>query len=427
MNAPKKPGTDLNALKARLAKKGGDAPAAAAPAAPAAPAPAAAAPKAAPPRPGVKKPPADPNFIPAPGEQSPPALDLPPPGEVALPIDIPAPGEVSRPASAPVAAAAPPAKKVLNVDPDAAPFGADIGGGFDPNAGVIGGGDVGEIQQRGNKGLVALAAGAALILGVVVGYLFNQISSKGAQVKAGKDKGAVMFTEAQAVANMRKDISLKIDDIGKNIVAKPDEAAKTLEELNKTAFEKTPNVETLFGWQLAAINADGIRKTFLLYNEASGLRVDLGYLTGFVAGNVQTLANGGPRVFAVMFKGKGAVLVERLEPMCGDPKAPAACASGKEGEAIGFNVRVDPNAAPAFAALGSEDGQIQPLLPDGGVYLAAIGSSPEANAQKTAGILFARVKERLEAMSKAEGRALKALQKYSDDPNVDGPAGDLED
>lgn len=427
MNAPKKPGTDLNALKARLAKKG-DAPAAAAPAAAAA-APAAAAPKVAPPRPGgVKKPPADPNFIPAPGEQAPPPMDLPPPGEVALPIDIPAPGEVAQPR--PVAAAAPaqPAgKKVLSVDPDAAPFGADIGGGFDPNAGVIGGGDVGEIQQKGNKGLIALAAGAALLLGIAVGYLFQQITSKGAQVKAGKDKGAVMFTEAQAVADMRKDISLKIDDIGKNIIGKPDTAAKTLEEIIKTNFEKTPNVETLFGWQLAAIHPEGIKRTFQLYNEAAGLNVELRYLAGFVVGNVPALTSGGPKMFATMAKGKGAILVERLEAMCGDPKAAAPCAPGKEGEAVGFNVRVDPNAPPAFAALGTEDGQIQPLLPDGGVYMMAIGSTPEANAQKTAAFLFQRVKERLETMSKAEGKALKALKKYSDDPNVDGPAGELED
>jgi hypothetical protein len=29
-------------------------------------------------------------------------------------------------------------------------------------------------------------------------------------------------------------------------------------------------------------------------------------------------------------------------------------------------------------------------------------------------------------MAKAETRALKALKKYSDDPNVDGPAGELD-
>ena len=61
------------------------------------------------------------------------------------------------------------------------------------------------------------------------------------------------------------------------------------------------------------------------------------------------------------------------------------------------------------------------------MYGSVVGANPEANAKNTALLLFARVKERLEAMSKAEGRALKALKKYSDDPNVDGPAGELDD
>ena len=34
--------------------------------------------------------------------------------------------------------------------------------------------------------------------------------------------------------------------------------------------------------------------------------------------------------------------------------------------------------------------------------------------------LFAKVKARLEEMSKAENRALKALKSYSEDPNIDG-------
>jgi hypothetical protein len=426
LNAPKKPGTDLNALKARLAKK--DAPAPAAPA-PAAAAPAPAAPKAAPPRPGVKKPPpADPGFIPAPGEQAPPPMDIPAPGEQSVPMDIPAPGEQSRPVAQPVAAVAAPAgKKQLQVNPDAAPFGADVGGGFDPNAGVIGGHDVGDVAPRGNKGLVALAAGAALLLGVVVGYLFNQISSKGALVKQGKDKGAVMFEETTKVVNMRTDISTKMLDIAKKIFENPPEAAKALDEINKAAFEQTPNVEALFGWQLSAVHPDGIKKTFQLYNEASGLRTDLGYLTGFVMNNVPSLSLGGPRVLAVMNKDKGAVLVERVEPQCGDPKAPAPCGPGKENDAIGWTVRDVPGANPTFAALGTGENQIQVLLPEGGVYGAVVGSNPEANAKNTAMLLLARVNERLEAMNKAEKRALKALKKYSDDPNIDGPSGELDD
>lgn len=371
----------------------------------------------------MKKPPVDPNFIPAPGEQAPPPMDIPAPGEVSVPMDIPAPGEVAQPK--PVAAAAPAGKRQLQVDPDAAPFGADVGGGFDPNAGVIGGGDIGDVAPRGNKGIVAIAAGGALLLGIVLGYLVNQIGSKGSLVEAGKTKGATMYTEAAAVAEMRKGISLKIEDIQKAILEKPAEAAKMLEELNKTSFEKTPQVEALFGWQLASINPDGIKKTFQMYNEASGLRIDLGYLTGFVAANVATLAQGSPRVLAVQFKGKGAILVERVEAMCGDGKT--ACAAGKEAEAVGWTVRDNPGAQPVYAAIGNDDNQIQVLVPEGGVYGSVVGANPEANAKNTAILLLARVKERLEAMNKAETRALKALKKYSDDPNVDGPAGEIDD
>jgi hypothetical protein len=112
--------------------------------------------------------------------------------------------------------------------------------------------------------------------------------------------------------------------------------------------------------------------------------------------------------------------------MCGDGKAP--CAPGAADEAVGWTIRDNPGAAPAYAAIGTGDeGQIQVLLPEGGVYGSVVGANPEANAKNTALLLYARVKERLEAMSKAEGRALKALKKYSDDPNVDGPAGEIDD
>ena len=413
MNAPKKPGTDLSALKARLAKKaGGDA----------APAPAAAEPTAPAARPGAPKKPApsgDPNFVPAPGEQAPAHSDfIPAPGEQAPQFDdLPAPGEVA----VPVAAA--PAKRPRA---DAGtPFGGGEVGGFDPNAGILPdtGGD---IPQRGNKGLIALAAGAALLAGVAFGYVGNQITSKGALVQQGKDKGKMMLEEATKVSAMRKSISLKMEELNKTIGTNPDAGAKELVTMLTTNFEKSPKVDDLFGWQLAAVNAEGIKRTFDLYEEANGLKIDLGYLAGFVTNNTKALANGGPRMFAVQFKGRGVTLVERLDAQCGDPKAPAACPEGKEGEAIGFNIRNDTGGTPVFAALGTEDGQIQPLTPDGSIYGYIVGLNPENNAKIVVGSLLGRIKERLEAMAKAETRALKALQKYSDDPNVDGPAGELD-
>ena len=413
MNAPKKPGTDLSALKARLAKKpGGDAAPApeAAPAPVSAPAPAA---KAAGPKAPSRKPPADPNFIPAPGEQAPAAF-IPAPGEVAPPqMDLPAPGEVAQPA---------PARRQVQAD-DGTPVGA-TGGGFDPNAGVIGDGG-GEVQARGNKGLIALASGAALLMGLLLGYLGNQITSKGALRDQGKAKGEVMYGEVTKVSEMRKGISLKMADLSKQISTDPAKGAAELVTMLTTNFEKAPQVDQLFGWQLAAINADGLKKTFDLYDEANGLKIDLGYLANFVNGNVKALATGGPRQFAVQFKGRGVQLVERLDPLCGDPKAPAACAEGKD-EPIGFNVRADTGGAPAPALIGTEEGMIQPLSADGSVYAYIVGLNPENNAKIVVGSLLGRINERLEAMAKAETRALKALRKYADDPNVDGPAGDID-
>lgn len=414
MNAPKKPGTDLSALKARLAKKSE----AAAPE-PAAAAPAAAAPsKPAAKPPSFKKPAPAGGDIPAPGEV---ALDIPPPGEVAAPppMDIPAPGEVALPpqpqpvAAAPVAAE-PPRRKSLE---DGTPFGTTVGG-FDPNAGLIGGADIGDVTPKGNKGLIVLASAAALAFGVAIGWIGNKITSKGDLVTQAKKKGGDMYTEANKVSDMRKGISTKIDDIQKQVAADPAKGAQALADLMKTSFEKTPKVDDLFGWQLAGIGPEGIKRTFDLYEEANGLRLDLGYLTNFVSGNAKALTEtGGPRLFAIKFKKDGSVvLVERGDAMCGEAK----CADGKEGEATGYQVREAVNAEFATAAKGVDEGQVMPLSGDSQIYGYVVGLNPENNAKLVSASLFAKVKGRLEEMSKAEKRALKALQSYSDDPNVDG-------
>lgn len=404
MNAPKKPGTDLSALKARLAKK--DAPAAAPDAAPAAP--------AAPKPPSFKKsqPAAD---FPPPGEV---AVDIPPPGEVSAPapMDIPAPGEVLQPRQPePVAAAAPQEPARRKSLEDGTPFGTSAGS-FDPNAGLIG--DAGEVAPKGNKGLTILASAAALAFGVALGWIGHQITSKGDLVAQAKAKGGVMFNEAVKVSDMRKGISLKIDELQKLVSTDPVKGTEELANLLKANFEKTPKVDDLFGWQLAGIGPEGIRRTFDLYEEANGLRLDLGYLANFVGGNAKALTDaGGPRVFGVKFKKDGSVvLVERGEPVCGE----AACAEGKELEATGFKVRETVNAEWAVAARGTEEGQVLPLSADSQIFAYVVGLNPENNAKLVAASLFAKVKQRLEDMSKAEGRALKALKSYSDDPNVDG-------
>lgn len=411
MNAPKKPGTDLSALKARLAKK--DAGAAAPPAA-AEPA-AAAAPKGPPARPAIKKPPA-PADLPGPGETAP--IDIPPPGEVAAPVDIPPPGEVAPPpqpvAAAPVAAAAPDRRKAID---DGTPFGTSVGS-FDPNAGLIGGADLGDVPSKGNRGIVIMAAVGALAFGVALGWIGNSITSKGEIKAVAMRKGGDMYNEAAKVSDMRKGISLKIDELQKQVAADPAKGADELVNLLKTNFEKSPKVDDLFGWQLAGIGPEGIRRTFDLYEEANGLKLDLGYLAGFVTANAGALKdNGGPRLLAIKFKKDGsAVLVERGEPVCGEE----ACPDGKDGDATGYQIREAVNQEFAVAQKGTGEGQVLPLSADTQIYQYIVGQNPENNAKAVAASLFAKVKARLEEMSKAENRALKALKSYSEDPNIDG-------
>ena len=78
---------------------------------------------------------------------------------------------------------------------------------------------------------MALAAGGALLAGILFGYLGHQITSKGGLVQQGRDKGKVMFEEVQKVSEMRKGISLKMADLSKLIQTDP---AKGAAELNRT-------------------------------------------------------------------------------------------------------------------------------------------------------------------------------------------------
>ncbi|MEZ4451668.1 MAG: hypothetical protein R3B09_19535 [Nannocystaceae bacterium] len=409
MSAPKKPGTDLSALKAKLAKKGAEAPAAApAPAAPAAPVAAA--------KPIAAKP-AD---IPAPGERAapPPMADIPAPGERSAPAmpDIPAPGEVRKPAPAPAPVAAAPAAAQLR-QPGAAgqAFGSG-GGGFDPNEGLIA--DVGgDLPTKSNKGIVILAAAGALVFGVVLGYMLNNITSKSKLVAQGKEKGAAMFTEASETAKMRASIALAMKDIPGKIAADPKAGAEELKKLSDTNFEKHPKVENLFGWQLAAVHPTGIKKTFELYEEANGLKTDLSYLANFVGTYADALKEGGgPRLFAVRFNKGKVTLVARGAPVCGE----GPCEAGKEKEATGYMVVDTVGGEEKPAQIGTEDGNIMPVDPEGQMYGYIVGLKPENNAAAVYGALLKRVADRLEAMNTAEKRALKALSNYSDNPDVDG-------
>ncbi len=398
MSSPKKPGTDLSALKAKLAKKG--------PEQAAAPAPAPAA--AAAPAPAAKA------EVPPPGEKAaPPRAEIPAPGQAAPPrAEIPAPGEVRKPAPAPApaAAAAPPKP--------AGPAGQAFGGGgsFDPNDGLIA--DVGgDIPSKGNKGVVIMAAAGALIFGVAIGWIGNNITSKRGVVAVGKAKGAEMLKEVQAVADMRKTISLAMGDIPKQIEADPKAGAEAIKKLNADNFEKAPKVDVLFGWQLAAVHPIGVKKVFELYEEANGLRTDLAYLANFVDNYATALKEGsGPRRFAVKFA-KGKAIVVAIEgAVCGD----ADCDPGNEKNATAYKVVETVGGAATPMPIGTEDGQVTLIDPDGAMYGYIIGLKPENYAASAYAGLYGRVNSRLEEMATAEKRALKALANYSENPDVDG-------
>ncbi|MEX1366479.1 MAG: hypothetical protein AB1Z98_25370, partial [Nannocystaceae bacterium] len=175
MSKPKKPGTDLAALKARLAKKtkGADAPA---------PAPEV-------PPPGHVAAPAPAPEVPPPGQPMAPP-EVPPPGQQMAPPEVPPPGQqipAPEPMAAPAPEVPPPGQQYAAPEPQPAPqpyqsqaqapaptrtednpFGnmAPMGG-FDPDAGLIDSGP--EIKPRGGKGIVLFAAIIAAGVGGVAG------------------------------------------------------------------------------------------------------------------------------------------------------------------------------------------------------------------------------------------------------------------
>lgn len=379
MSTPKKPGSDLSALKARLAKKA-----------------------------AAEAPPAEvPAPVPAPGQVIRPAppqpvAEIPAPGEVRAPPpeELPAPGQVIQPA---------------------APEPADPlqgGAAFDPNAGVIEGGEA--VPARSGKGIVIFAALIALFLGAIVGYLMNRITGTRERVEVGKAKGAQMHAEVAKVSDSRKTISLEMTTLQETIAKDPTKGSEAITNLLSEQFDTHPKIDELFGWQLASVHSTGIRKAFDLYEEANGLKLDLGYLAGFLAdyGAALDEAKGGPQVFAIQFTERGPVLVEAVQPVCVmDPPTP--CQDGNKADAVGYSIATAIGGAPEIVPKGTEPGMAMLLRPEGDIYNYAVGLEPNKNALKVYASLLKKVMARLEAMNKAERLALAALENYAENPTVD--------
>ena len=401
MNAPKKPGTDLAALKARLAKKNQAPEEAAAPPAPAAPI----------------------EHVPPPGEVSPPAssyddhdhghhqhYDAAP--APFAPADVPPPGQVSQPAvpgySAPAQAA--------GDDPFGGPAMYN-----DPTPSYDSGGDV---PSRSSIGVVLFASAIFLAVGLGVGWIGHKIVSGREKLEAAKAKGQEMLTEVTKVADVRKGVSLKLEEISGKVMADPTEGSNAIIALLQESFDKFPRIENLYGWQLGGIHPTGIKKTFELYEKSTRVRTDLAALAGFLAENAATLkaAQGKPVSFGVKGTENGAVMVEIVAPMCGESleKLDALTPCEDLGKALAFKIREQIGGAEKVLPKGGGPEQVVFLVPEGQVFQSAIGLEPGKNAEKVRDFMMARVAEGLKEMNQAETTAVKAMQNYSDNPDVDG-------
>ncbi len=351
------------------------------------------------PAPGrMAPPPGPPSFIPAPGQTAPPPQAIPAPGQVAPPAPPPEP------------------------PPDPTRDGAFAGSAqaFDPNDGLIA--DVGgDVAPRGSKGIVIMAAAGALVFGLALGWMANSWTSRSERMDRAKAKGQKMLAEVQAVVDMRKDISVKFEELKKTIGEDPKAGGAALVELNTSNFEKHPKVDELFGWQLASIHPTGVKKAFELYEEANGLKTDLGYLAGFVTANADSLGQaGGPAALGVMFDGKGnASLVERVAPLCTVEGEEKPCPPDKANSAAAYMIRDKLGGDPFRAEIGTGDKQIV-ALGNNDIYTYVVGLKPENNAKIVYGRLLSQVTARLEAMNKVERKAINALKNYSDNPDIDG-------
>jgi hypothetical protein len=411
LNTPKKPGSDLAALKARLAKKTqGEEPAAAPP------------PAAAP----VEQvhAPAAPMNVPPPGMQQ---QHYDPPAASSYPHDVPPPGQ---PAVVGYSAPAPVADD---------PFGGGpVNTNFDPSPSFADTG--GDVPGRSSVGIVLFGGLVGLGIGLAVGWLGQRIVSGNEKVAAGKAKGADMIQQVQGVADTRKAVSLALESAKDVVVQDPKAGAQQLTAIMQEHFDKSSKVDGLFSWQLASIHLTGIKKIFEYYEQYNRLRTDLGVLAGFLEANAAALGQaGGPVRFAIYFGENGAQMAEYVSPLC-VPKAaegaaappaegakpdPAAALAGAkpcddEKSAVGLSIRTSIGAEPKSVAKGTGVDQAVPLTNEGTVFTYAVGLEPAKNALNVRQQLMKRVQDDLTEMNRSEVTALKALQNYSDSPTVDG-------
>lgn len=441
MSKPKKPGTDLAALKARLAKKtkGADP----------APPPPEAAPMPDIPPPGQVAAPAPMPEVPPPGQVAAPEIpppgqpmaplqpEVPPPGH-AMPVDVPPPGqpmpapqpEVPMPVAAPMHEPAPaPAPAPAPTQTTDDPFGGSAMGGFDPDAGLI---DGGEIKSRSNKGIVLFAALLAAGIGAAVGWTGHTIIGKREKIAQGKAKGEKMVAAVQKISDARKSVSLAMEDLKKDIAKDPAGSADTITSLLTESFDKQPQIGELFGWQLASVDPAGLKSSFQLYERLTTLQENLGMMAKVLKSYGQFIKVGGPSLYGVTFSASGAQMVGIADSLCGalppeGEPSPEALAALKPcgpdvAKAVAYAVLNPAGGQPTIMLRGLGEKRVQLLLAEGKVYDYAIGIEQKNNATQFYKMALIRAEESLAEMNQAEERAMKSLKRYADDPNVDGPA-----
>lgn len=407
MSTSKKPGTDLAALKARLAKKtkGKEEPAAAAP-----PSPAQGA--------GVE-PPQQQHYAP---ESEPAAPVQAAPQPYAEPQHLPPPGVAAHQhqavAPAPSMGASHAAPAVAPQSDD--PFGGGAGA-FDPSEGIL---DVGgEVKAKSGAGLMVFTAILGALFGTAAGYLGHKMVENRDRQAKGEAKGQEMAKAVEGIVSARIDVANAMDALEEKMATDPAGAAADIEALLADKWESQVNISQLFGWQLAAVHPNGVKRTFELFEEATRVKKDLQYLQAFLATQPEALQRGqGPSQFAVMFTGSGANMVAALEPLCAAEEGapPGPCADGDFSKAVAYKVIDAIGGEPKQVPRGTGEGQATLIASDGDVYAYAVGLEPNRNAVIYRNGLVTRVKEHLEAMAKIEKIAQKALEKYSQDPSFDG-------
>lgn len=403
MSTSKKPGTDLAALKARLAKKtkGKDEPEAASPPAPQHYA-------------------AESESLPPPGQAAPPRVEhypdpqhLPPPGVAAHQH------EVQRAAQTMGASHAAPAVAPAGDDP----FGGGAGT-FDPSEGMIDVGGGGEVGSKSGLGVMAFAAILGGVAGMVGGWLVHSMIENRDRQAKGREKGEQMVKAVNDIMSARVDVANAMDELEKKMSTDPAAAAADIEALLADKWETQVNISEMFGWQLAAVHPNGVKRTFELFEEAGRVKKDLQYLQAFLASQPEKLLKGqGPSQFAVMFTANGgANMVAALEPLCGGAEgaAPGPCGDGDFSKATAYRIIDNVSAEPKIVPRGTGEGQATLIAADGEIYAYAVGLEPNRNAVIYREGLVQRVRDHLDSMAKIEKFALKALEKYSQDPTVDG-------